>query len=87
MHKLRSPLMLLRKLRGISFVALVPQVRPDHILAPVQNRKRHAIADSARFALPWKPAEINGHVIGFVISFPAIIPQVLHYQEFGGEGS
>jgi hypothetical protein len=36
----------------------------------LNNRKRHAISDAARFALPWKGAERNGYVIGFVISFP-----------------
>jgi hypothetical protein len=53
------------------FIALGPQVRLDHIWPGSRAGGRHAIANAARFALPWKRVESNGHVIGFVISFLA----------------
>jgi hypothetical protein len=61
-----------RKLRHICFCrpyAGATASTGSHLAPRVQNRKRHAIADAARFAPPWKWAESNGHVIGLVISF------------------
>jgi len=52
-----------------------------------KDQNSHAFADAARFALPWKRAESNGPVIGFVISFSALMRQATHYQQLGGEGS
>ena len=69
------------------FVGLVPKVLPDHIRPPVQEPERHAIVNAARSGLPWKRAESNGHVIGFVISCLLLMLQVAHYQQLGGEGS
>jgi hypothetical protein len=56
-------------------------------LALFKNRNRRANADATRLVLPWKQAESNGRVIGFVISSAALTPQVAHNQQLGGEGS
>jgi hypothetical protein len=42
-------------------------------LAKFKNPKRHAIANRVHPALRWNAAEVDGYVIGFVISFRILL--------------
>jgi hypothetical protein len=79
MQKLRTLLLLFRRLRQ-NFLSPLCHGFDRTTFGPVKDRNRHAITDATRFALAWKQAESNGRVIGFVISLPALMPQVAHYK-------
>ena len=85
-QKLRSPLILLRKLQQLFCRPCVTDSIESY-LAPLKNRNRQAIAHAVRVAPRWKQAESDGHVISFVITRLALLSQVAHYVGLGGEGS
>ena len=74
-----------RTLRRILAVRLCHE--PVERIRLFKNRKRYALTNDTRFALPWKELERNGCVIAFVIRRPTWLSQAPHCKQLGGEGS